>query len=335
MGEAKVIKAADVARLIDATLARVGRVAAPIEREGRSVFSWIRSGKDVKVPPVNTSNSIKEFFFPRMSAVLRYRRKGKDVEIEGRAAAAKPFVIFGARPCDAAALDVLDKVFTWDTVDADWRARREAATVITVACDAADDYCFCTSVGLAPDATAGADVTLFPLERGDYSAEAATAKGAVFMKESAGFFASGGRAAKRTARVAKRFEAAAVRASLREAFDSGFWAGASERCLGCGICTYYCPTCHCFDIQDEADAGSGVRAACWDSCSFALFTRHTSGHNPRPDRAARWRQRIMHKFSYYPERFGIVSCTGCGRCGRLCPVDLGVEESACRAAENA
>jgi ferredoxin len=39
---------------------------------------------------------------------------------------------------------------------------------------------------------------------------------------------------------------------------------------------------------------------------------------------ARQRQRILHKFAIYPEKFGEILCTGCGNCTRNCPVGLGV-----------
>jgi hypothetical protein len=42
-----------------------------------------------------------------------------------------------------------------------------------------------------------------------------------------------------------------------------------------------CPTCWCFDIQDETRGKSGVRMRNWDSCMYPLFTLHGSGHNPR------------------------------------------------------
>ena len=42
-----------------------------------------------------------------------------------------------------------------------------------------------------------------------------------------------------------------------------------------------CPTCWCFDIQDEGpDKNSGERIRLWDSCMFPLFTLHGGrGHN--------------------------------------------------------
>jgi sulfhydrogenase subunit beta (sulfur reductase) len=113
-------------------------------------------------------------------------------------------------------------------------------------------------------------------------------------------------------------------AALRGAFDAPIWEAFAATCLGCGACAYACPTCHCFDITDEARKGNGQRVRSWDSCAFSLFTLHGSGHNPRETQGARLRQRILHKFLYCPENFDEVFCVGCGRCVTACPsgVDL-------------
>lgn len=328
MSDTRTIKEGAIKDSLARVIARAGSVVAPVEEKGRYYFRRVDSAGRVSMPAVSTANSIKEFFFPRWEALFGFKRAGGTVEIVGGdAAAIKPFVIFGARPCDAASLEILDKVFNWDAIDASWKARRDAATVVTVGCRKADKYCFCTSVNLSPASRAGADVMLTPAAGDEYVVEAVSRKGEAFLKEYAEFFKPSAGAKPITLDVPKRVEAAAVTKALSGKFDSALWREASVRCLGCGICTYYCPTCHCFDIQDEADGDSGARLRGWDSCSFALFTKHTSGHNPRPERPSRWRQRIMHKFSYYPTLFGVVSCTGCGRCGRLCPVDLGIEET--------
>ena len=34
----------------------------------------------------------------------------------------------------------------------------------------------------------------------------------------------------------------------------------------------------------------------------------------------------MHKFDYYPEKFGPVACVGCGRCLSVCPVGMDIFE---------
>jgi len=107
--------------------------------------------------------------------------------------------------------------------------------------------------------------------------------------------------------------------AAKAAFDDPCWQEIGERCLACAACSFLCPTCHCFDVQDEVLDQRGRRVRNWDSCMFATFTLHASGHNPRPETMQRVRQRLMHKFSYYPENFGAIACVGCGRCIRACP----------------
>ena len=31
------------------------------------------------------------------------------------------------------------------------------------------------------------------------------------------------------------------------------WEETAHRCLNCGVCTFLCPTCYCFDTYDELD----------------------------------------------------------------------------------
>jgi sulfhydrogenase subunit beta (sulfur reductase) len=328
VSENRIIRDSAFRGLLADILASSKGLVVPVAEKGRYFFRKVELAERVSLPPVNTANSIKEFFFPRWEALFSFRRAGATVEIVGgEAEAVAPLVVFAARPCDAGSLEILDRVFNWDSADSSWNARREAGTVVVVGCRKADEYCFCTSVGGSPASRAGADVFLAPAAGDEYLVEAVTPKGEAFVKEYAKHFAPSHGAKAIELAVPKRFEAGGIAKALEGKFNSDLWREASERCLGCGVCTYSCPTCHCFDIQDEADGESGARLRGWDSCSFALFTKHTSGHNPRGDRSSRRRQRIMHKFAYYGALFGVISCTGCGRCARMCPVDLGVEET--------
>jgi ferredoxin len=100
----------------------------------------------------------------------------------------------------------------------------------------------------------------------------------------------------------------------------------TQNCIGCGACTYLCPTCYCFDIADEDHMYKGRRIRTWDSCQYSKFTEHASGHNPRTNKTQRLRQRFMHKFSYTLENTGDIFCVGCGRCIIHCPVNLDIRE---------
>lgn len=124
--------------------------------------------------------------------------------------------------------------------------------------------------------------------------------------------------------VSSRVQLDGLEEKLDAMVDSSFWQDLHDRCLGCAVCTYLCPTCYCFDIQDEARGPKGERARNWDSCMFPLYTLETSGHNPRPTGRERWRQRLNHKFNYYLRQYGLPACVGCGRCIVNCPVNIDI-----------
>ena len=107
-------------------------------------------------------------------------------------------------------------------------------------------------------------------------------------------------------------------------FDAPEWKSLAESCLGCGTCTFVCPTCQCYDIKDF-DTGHGIkRFRCWDSCMYSDFTKMAHG-NPRLTQVERFRQRFMHKLVYYPSNHdGMFSCVGCGRCISSCPVSMNI-----------
>ena len=112
--------------------------------------------------------------------------------------------------------------------------------------------------------------------------------------------------------------------NLLSLFDSEIWDELSQACLGCGACTFVCPTCQCYDIEDY-DTGHGIqRFRCWDSCMYSDFTLMAHG-NPRTSKLERFRQRFMHKLVYFPQNNGgVFSCVGCGRCVAKCPVSLNI-----------
>lgn len=272
---------------------------------------------------VRPANSIKDVLFPRCEKIYRYHFKGQKVELEDCDVSPVQRVIVGARPCDAASLPILDKVFNWDYEDKFYNARRAATTVITLACTKFDDKCFCTSVGLGPAAERGSDVILIPLGEGasEYEVRCLTDKGKALF---AGKTQSSDKTAPTPTGPEQKIDVAWLEKDLKSSYENPAWQGIALRCLGCGACAYVCPTCHCFDIVDEGTAAGGARMKNWDSCQFAMFTLHASGHNPRATQGQRQRQRIQHKFRIYPEKFGEILCTGCGNCTRTCPVGLGV-----------
>ncbi len=286
------------------------------------LYRPLRSGNDLLLEGYQRpSNSIKEFLFPKSEKLYGYKIRGNSIELTENDTPLAAQVVIAARPCDAAALPVLDHVFNWDFHDEFYNRRRAATTVVTLACIGYDENCFCTSVGLDPGSDRGSDAILFELGNRQYEVRCATEKGRALF---------GGRTQKSdlTGRSAtgpeKRFDSQVVREFVGTHFEDPFWKEHALTCIGCGTCAFSCPACHCFDIVDAGPAAGNERVKTWDSCQFSMFTAHASGHNPRAVQAARQRQRILHKFVIYPEKFGEILCTGCGNCTRNCPVGLGV-----------
>lgn len=311
-------------------LAQGLRVIAPArDPAGRVDYRRLDSPAEMALDAGIPASSLKAAFFPPTEPVVRWTLNRQDVLIDEVPVTFAPFVVLGARPCDAAALPVLDKVMNWDYRDELWNGRRAAATVISLACDGGDDACFCEAVDLDPAAERGADILLRPVE-GGYAARLLTEKGEAFAAGHPRRFAepldpallhpsSPGRKA--------RFSSSAVRDWLKEHFEHPYWQAIALRCHGCGTCASLCPTCHCFDIVDEVDGYSGgERRRNWDTCQTAKFTLHGSGHNPRENQNPRFRQRLMHKFMIYPQKFDEILCTGCGRCIRACPSGMNIAE---------
>ena len=307
------------------TLAAAGlQVVAPVKDEQGDVnLKPVASSEGLVLNNGKTLLPLKRLLFPKSEVLLEFeKRPDGDVDIEPAPLATAEVVVLGCRPCDAAALGVLDQVFQWDYDDLRYRAQRARTTVVTFACAEPDDHCFCTSVGGSPQGESGSDALVFARADGGAILKPLTDRGQRLIERLGDAVrpAPDGTEPPSPPEVKPQFDPEKVKAWLDGHFESPFWLEASLRCLGCGACSYLCPTCHCFDIVDEAVWNAGERRRNWDCCSFALFTAHASGHNPRADQAARYRQRVMHKFKYFPERFGRIACVGCGRCLAACGV---------------
>lgn len=318
----QVISQQALQRLIDDKLASGAKVFGPRAVKQSCLYQRVQSSAEllwkVKVRP---DNSIKEVVFPRHEPLFAYRYQGKQIELTAQEPWAGEQLVVGCRPCDAAALAILDHVFHWDQTDPFYDARRQPTTVVTLACQQHDAHCFCTSVDLGPDNPRGSDAMLFDLRNDSYEVRCFTDKGRALFAERTLESNAVGQAGPGPE---KRLDMEAIGRFLQNGFESTEWPSLSRRCLGCGACAYNCPTCHCFDMVDEGNASAGHRVRNWDSCQFAMFTMHASGHNPRTGQSQRQRQRILHKFRVYPDKFGDLLCTGCGNCTRNCPVRLGV-----------
>lgn len=321
------------------------RVVAPKKaEENHYEFRELEKGEVPEMQCVNTRMSPKFAVYPQTETILTFSNDENDPEcglMKAPDLDFPPTAVVGIRPCDARALTLMKMNFdTPEYKDPYWLKHYEALVLVGLACDQPLATCFCTSTGGGPYNEEGLDVLL--ADQGDYFlARVLTEKGEDFLK-TAGWeeaadddtaFSEGRQAAEE--KIVSRVPTENLAdQDLLALYEAPFWEKIAFACLNCGTCTYLCPTCWCFDIQDENDGKSGIRIRNWDSCMFPLFTQHTSGHNPRGSQLHRVRQRFMHKLKYFVDKYNAgIMCTGCGRCVRQCPVNIDIR-SVCEQMNN-
>jgi ferredoxin len=313
---------------------------APVEKFGKFDFKHVtRLSECDPESPIAKTQSIKPLFFPRSAKVMKYvaTSAGTDVSEVDEDPLAVKRVIIGAKHCDARALQVLDKVYNWDYIDTDYQKRRENTTIISARCDKADTHCFCTSLDYDVENLDALDVLIVNGSDGKVYIKSKTDKGAALLNTDVTRHASRVTETDAAPDLKKQYEAFAgsfrlkmnykdVNEKLSKIFDTPEFENVSGNCVSCNTCAFVCPTCHCFKISDEKVKDTGVRYKSYDSCNNGYFTLMAGGHNPRPVKYRRWRQRAMHKFVYYKERFGENLCVGCGKCTIACPVNISIFE---------
>lgn len=318
-------------------LAKDHVVFVPVDDGGSVTFRPFAEGRKPVLDRMPV-RSPKEAVFPQSETLLTYKYD-KDPENPDRTSVRiketlpkERAVVFGARPCGTRGMTIFDSVFDNERIrDPYYATRRENTLYVTVACHKVESTCFCHEVGSGPADTAGSDVLLTPVQ-GGYAAEAVTERGEKMLE--AGFFADGGDKCAEAEEVKK-----ATREMLGEAHDYSdapekllavfdddeFWEEQAAACLSCGACTYLCPTCYCFNITDEATGTTGKRVRSWDTCMNFQYTLEGSGHNPRSTKAKRLKNRVNHKFAYFPDTYEQrLACCGCGRCIKSCPAAVDI-----------
>jgi sulfhydrogenase subunit beta (sulfur reductase) len=300
-------------------------VAAMVEWDGQdtSFLDWYRN---TVVPP-------KASFLPPMEEMFRFQKGEEGYNIEPPPKDENKPLVFGIRPCDARAMSILDMTFKDAYEDPYYLSKRKSALLLGLGCTNPCESCFCTSMGVRP--AESTDVDLMLVDIGDeFLIEEVTDKGKELiaktrdLKEATRDDEAKATQSKKTAydRVTRKLDTEGIKDKLLASFDDQeYWEKTAAKCISCGICTLLCPTCYCFDINDEMVKGEGARFRSWDSCGFPLYTKMPM-ENPRQEKWRRVRQKVCHKYEFYPMTFDVIACTGCGRCIRLCPVNWDITQ---------
>lgn len=304
----------------------------PVDTEAGAKYEKWENGKTLS-NALNTVRSAKDFFFPQTENLMDFKVEGKNIEVIDTRGECEDFVIFGVRACDVKSFEVLDRVFLAEPVDTYYKNRRDHAVIMSMACNKPHETCFCGTFGIDAADPEG-DIVCYKTDDALYM-NAKTDKGAKLLEKLGNVTEECDEAAVTEQKkvIAERLAKLPLANLSADAFGNGKtsvffdapeWKELSESCLGCGTCTFVCPTCQCYDIKDF-NTGHGVqRFRCWDSCMYSEFTKMSAGQ-PRLTQLERFRQRFMHKLVYYPtNNDGLFSCVGCGRCMAKCPIQMNI-----------
>jgi len=276
-------------------------------------------------------DSPKRFFHPSGVQLTKLFEKNGGFEVASTPKFEKKYAFFGIRPCDLAAVRVMDKTMLVPGLeDSIYESRRKNSIFVVVNCARAEANCFCASMGTGPRAESGYDLSITELP-GKLIIDVAEGRrnlleGVELRPSTEQEVRSEDEVILRTRRqMTRHIDNESLATRMYAAIDSPSWSVVADKCLACGNCTMVCPTCFCNTVREEADlvADSVTRVRVWDSCMSKDFV-YSAGGNPRLQRRDRYRQFVMHKFAYWHDQFGLSGCVGCGRCITWCPVGIDI-----------
>ncbi len=316
------------------------RLFGPVKQDEFHIFKELSKGELPDMNLLNTRLSAKSMVYPQSEKMFEFtldENRDDHHMLKEIHKDYSPRAVIGIRPCDAKAFLLVKANFdSPEYKDPYWIKSYESTTLVGYACNNPSSTCFCTTAGCGPFHEQGLDLLL--VDAWDhYFAKVITEKGENFL--AAAGWSSEADSDTACDEIETMRQAAEAKITTRistdklkdknttELFEAPFWEDVAFACINCGTCTYLCPTCWCFDIQDETFGLSGIRMRNWDSCMYPLFTLHGSGHNPRDTKRQRIRQRFMHKLKYYVDKYEDgIQCVGCGRCISHCPVNIDIRK---------
>ena len=317
-------------QFVTALLGSGPRVVGVQAKDDKFVFGDLASADALRLDYDVTILPPKKFVLPQKEALLSF-------EVGGDSRSVQPdekMILLGVHPYDMIAINQMDELFSQGEYDTHYMSRRNNLTI--VACDVVtpSENVFAASMNTT-SVDKGFDLLLTDI--GDaYVVETATDKGEALVTMMAGAVAAGdGALAKRKAVQDKNKTAlnkhrldckpSFLPKLLEKAYDHPVWEDKARLCYSCGSCNQVCPTCYCFDVQDEVnwDLKSGCRYRAWDGCLLQNFATVAGNHNFRQRRADRFRHRLYRKGKYVPGKIdGEIACVGCGRCITACTAKI-------------
>ncbi|OWZ84341.1 4Fe-4S dicluster domain-containing protein [Natranaerobius trueperi] len=339
---AKVVKLNSVSNLLEVfkNLESEYEVYCPVKQDDTETFvpvnqTNVNDSQDLKeILSKNepTSFPLKSFLFPDSETFLEFQREKDKVEFSVTKGKELSRVILGGKPCDVESFKMIDMVFLDEPVDTFYQDNRDKTILISSVCNEKGPNCLCDDFGINRTAPEMADILLITGEKTTANTDeiylkSTSEKGEKLIEKLTEFDSveeTGEVEINKVESSEEELSAETIKDKIEELYESSIWEELAMRCLSCGICTYYCPTCHCYDISDFYRKDQGVRYRSWDSCMYKNFTNMAGGHNPRSNKPDRIRNRFFHKLNYFVKQQGPLACVGCGRCAKNCPAGISI-----------
>ena len=317
--------------LFVSVLPAFGELYAPVRRGSGYAFDRPAAWSDVELKYPRTILPPRKLFLPPREETFWF-----DPQTGFRdrlAEAGTKRVLFGVHAYDIYGLNILDRVFAQGKFpDPYYLARRQNTAIVGIDCEP-DERHFARSMN-ADFVDSGFDLFLSDIgdsflvlvgtSRGD---DMVVMSGCLLSEPSEADFAEyKRRSGARRAAYRTQVEMGDLPEILEMEYHSQVWEELGARCLSCGSCSMVCPTCYCFDVNDEVGLGSraGNRVRSWDSCLFKSHALVAGGENFRHGRASRIKFRFYHKQRGFVAEYGRPSCVGCGRCAAACPAEIDI-----------
>ena len=296
-------------------------------------FGSLDSANELRLDYDVTLLPPKKYFFPQRETLFTYDL-ANGFSAQGQTSEAMPTVLIGVHPYDIVALLHMDEIFAETKSDPYYFEKRKASIIIGVNIQKMSKWCFAPFMGCAT-VDYGYDLMLTDLGN-RYAINIGSQKGEELLEKYAQNVTNAlardiqlvGQKKREIMNMSQQtfdFPTELIPELLSKSYEkSAFWETHSEKCLACGSCVLVCPTCYCFDVKDDPDLSlaRGERIRTWDGCLLEDFAKIASGENFRPTKPTRYRHRYFKKGKYLYDRFGFISCVGCGRCASNCLPDI-------------
>ena len=329
----KIISKGDFQNFIDALIKDESfNVIGVKSRGNKFAFAPLESAEELRLDYDVTLLPPKKYFFPQRETLFTYDLS--DGFSAKNPEETKPMVLVGVHPYDIVALLHMDEIFRETKSDSQYFKKRDAAIIIGINIQKMSKWNFSSFMGSAA-IDYGYDLMLTDLGN-RYAINVGSQKGEELLSKYAKNVTPALARDMQIAGQKKRevmgmsqqnfdFPPELIPELLKDSYGkSGFWEKHSEKCLACGSCVLVCPTCYCFDVKDNPDLSleHGEKFRTWDGCLLEDFAKIASGENFRATRPTRYRHRYFKKGKYLFDRFGFISCVGCGRCSSNCLPDI-------------